>query len=123
MPAGLGTRVFLDRSAAVIRRKPQINFQVLPHMKMLYDEAKGSGHFVTRFCAAGLLLLVEDPWIRQRAINRLREWEAEYAYASRDEIRDFVQGVRRAMRSGARGTSPARRALRSRTRARRAGSA
>jgi len=90
------------------KRKPQINFQVGNAMKVLYEEAKLAGHFVTRFCAAGLLLLIEDPQQRTRALDRLRDWEAEYGYASAREIRAFVQGVQGALRGGARGSRPAR---------------
>jgi hypothetical protein len=90
------------------KRRPQINFQVDEPMKLLYDEAKISGHWVTRFCAAGLLLLVEDPRSRVRALNRLREWEAEYADASEEDIRAFVQGAEAALQPPARGTRPAR---------------
>jgi hypothetical protein len=75
------------------KRKPQINFQVEEPMKLLYEEAKISGHWVTRFCSAGLLLMVEDPAVRLRALNRLREWEAEYGDASLEDIRTFVQNV------------------------------
>lgn len=85
-------------------RKPQINFQVEDPMKMLYEEAKASGHWVTRFCAAGFLLMVEDARARARAINRLREWEAEFDGANEHQIHAFVQGARDAMRSGARGS-------------------
>lgn len=85
-------------------RKPQINFQVDEAMKMLYDEAKICGHFVTRFCAAGLLLMVEDPQQRVRALERLREWDEEYSDASAKEIRAFVLGAQGALRGGARGT-------------------
>jgi len=88
------------------KRKPQINFQVDENLKVLYDEAKACGHWVTRLCAAGLLLLVEDPEIRARALNRLREWEAEYADASPDEIRAFVQGAQIALTRAARGSRP-----------------
>lgn len=89
------------------KRKPQINFQVDPAMKLLYEEAKASGHWVTRFCAAGFLLMVEDPALRLRALNRLREWEAEYDDASADELRDFVQGVQTALQRGGRAPRPA----------------
>ncbi|MCK4340245.1 MAG: hypothetical protein KAY37_00795 [Phycisphaerae bacterium] len=85
-------------------RRPQINFQVDHAMKLLYEEAKLSGHWVTRFCAAGLLLLVEDPRARVTALNRLREWEAEYEHASPKQIQDFVQGAQDAMQRAARGT-------------------
>ena len=91
-------------------RKPQINFQVEDPMKMLYEEAKASGHWVTRFCAAGFLMMVEDPRARTRAINRLREWEAQFDGADEDDIHDFVQGARAAMRRGARGSRRAPRA-------------
>ncbi len=87
-------------------RRPQINFQVDESMKTLYEEAKSSGHWVARFCAAGLLLMVEDPVTRMRALNRLREWEAEYADASEEQIRDFVQGAELAMQSAAPGSRP-----------------
>jgi hypothetical protein len=104
-------------------RKPQINFQVEEPLKLLYDEAKESGHWVTRFCAAGLLLMVEDARVRRRAINRLRDWEAEYADATPRQIRDFVQGAQEAMqrvrRGAARGTRPARKAPRGRKKAKR----
>ena len=64
------------------QRRPQINFQVDQALKLLYDEAQEQGHWVARLCAAGFLLMVEDPAARARAISRLREWEVEYAYAS-----------------------------------------
>ncbi len=89
------------------QRRPQINFQVDEPMKRLYEEARLAGHWVTRFCAAGLLLLVEDPRVRVRALNRLREWEAEYADASEDDIRVFVQGAEAALQGSARGSRPA----------------
>lgn len=102
------------------RRKPQINFQVERCMKLLYEEARASGHWVTRFCAAGLLLMVEDAAIRHRAINRLREWEAEYADATPDDIRAFVNGADAAMRGASPGSRPARRARRPQKKATRA---
>jgi hypothetical protein len=83
--------LFLKGIRMPAKRRPQINFQVDPCMKTLYEESRNSGHWVTRLCAAGLLLLVEDPAIRLRAINRLREWEVDYADATPDEIREFVQ--------------------------------
>lgn len=104
-------------------RRPQINFQVEPALKLLYEEARAEGHWVTRLCAAGLLLMVEDHAARAAAINRLRDWEVEYADASANEIRDFVRGVGRAMRSGARGNPQARKARRSQKKAKRDGSA
>ena len=86
------------------KRRPQINFQVDQPMKLLYEEAHAAGHWVTRFCAAGLLLLVEDPRVRVRALSRLREWEAEYADASEQDIRAFVQGAEAALQRSARGS-------------------
>ena len=74
-------------------RKPQINFQVAHNMKTLYEQSRACGYWVTRLCAAGFLLMVEDPALRMRALNRLREWEAAYADADADEIREFVQGL------------------------------
>ncbi len=93
-------------------RKPQINFQVEQCMKLLYEEARASGHWVTRFCAAGFLLMVEDPHVRARAINRLREWEAAFADANADEIREFVQGAHAAMQGATRDNPRARKAPR-----------
>ena len=104
-------------------RRPQINFQVDHNMKTLYEEAKACGHWVTRFCAAGLLLMVEDPQVRLRALNRLRDWEAEYADADAAEIRDFVQGAQAAMTGGVRGNRRARKARPARKKAKRSGSA
>ena len=104
-------------------RKPQINFQVAEHMKTLYEESKTCGHWVTRLCAAGFLLMVEDPVVRQRALNRLREWEAEYAGANADEIRAFVQGAQAALRAAPPRSRPAPKARRGRKRAKRSGSA
>jgi len=104
----------------MIKRKPQINFQVEEPMKILYDEAKLSGHRATLLCAAGLLLMVEEPELRTRALNRLREWEAEYDAASPEEIRVFVQGAQGALRRGARGNRRGRKAPPSRKAARRA---
>ncbi|MBK9118332.1 MAG: hypothetical protein IPM18_01855 [Phycisphaerales bacterium] len=78
-------------------RKPQINFQVDESMKRLYEEARVAGHWVTRWCAAGLLMMVERPELRVDALKRLRDWELEYGSASEDEIRDFVQGAEDAM--------------------------
>jgi len=100
-------------------RKPQINFQGDHSMKTLYEESKACGHWVTRFCAAGFLLMVEDPAIRLRALNRLREWEARYADADADEIGDFVQGAQAALRSAAPRSRPARQARRARKKAKR----
>lgn len=91
----------------MIDRKPQINFQVEPCMKMLYEEARESGHWVTRLCAAGLLLMVEDPETRASALNRLRDWELQFEDASAAKMRAFVQGAGDAMRTPARGTRPA----------------
>lgn len=103
-------------------RRPQINFQVGDNLKTLYEESKACGHWVTRFCAAGFLLMVEDPAVRLRALNRLRDWEAEYADASTDEIRDFVQGAQAAMKAGAPRSRPGPRARRVRKKAKRSGS-
>ena len=100
-------------------RKPQINFQVDHSMKTLYEESKACGHWVTRFCAPGFLLMVEDPAIRLRALNRLREWEARYADADADQIRDFVQGAQAALRSAAPRSRPAPKARRARKKAKR----
>ena len=100
-------------------RKPQINFQVDRPLKMLYDEAKASGHWVSRFCAAGLLLMIEDPVMRHRAFNRLREWEAEYADSDEDDIRAFVEGVHNAMLSATPGKRPAPQARRGKRKAKR----
>lgn len=94
------------------RRKPQINFQVENNMKMLYDEAKAHGHWVTRLCAAGLLLMIEDGVSRNRALSRLRDWEAEYDAATEAEIRTFVEGAGAEMRAAARGSAPARKSPR-----------
>jgi hypothetical protein len=104
-------------------RKPQINFQVAENMKTLYEESKACGHWVTRFCAAGFLLMVEDPVVRMRALNRLREWEARYADADADEIRAFVQGAQAALKAAVPRSRPARPARRGRKRAKRSGSA
>ncbi len=104
------------------KRRPQINFQVDEAMKLLYEQARLSGHWVTRLCAAGFLLMIEDARARVRALNRLIEWEAEYENASPEEIRAFVQGARGAVRRGAQGTQPARPARRNTTRAGRSGS-
>ena len=90
----------------MIRRKPQINFQVDEPLKHLYDEAKAAGHWVSRFCAAGLLMMVEDSTARAKAISRLRDWEVDFADADAETVRGFVEGARVAMRRGARGTRP-----------------
>jgi len=103
-------------------RRPQINFQVDHTMKLLYQEAKAHGHWVTRLCAAGFLLMVEDARARQRALIRLREWEAEYGNASPQDVRAFVQGAQAAMQSGVRGSRQARKARPARKKAKRAGS-
>jgi hypothetical protein len=92
-------------------------------MKTLYEEAKIAGHWVTRLCAAGFLLMVEDPRARQRALNRLREWEAEYDDATPEQIRDFVQGAQAALQTPPPKSRPARKAPRARRRAKRTGSA
>ena len=89
-------------------RRPQINFQVDEAMKLLYEEAKAQGHWVTRFCAAGFLLLVEDARARARAISRLREWEAEFERASPRQIRAFVEGAQAALERGAPSNRPGR---------------
>lgn len=102
-------------------RKPQINFQVDPGMKCLYEEAKAHGHWVTRLCAAGFLLMVENPDVRHAALSRLREWEAEYADADADEIRVFVQRAQAAMQAAVPGSRPGRPAPRGGKRAKRSG--
>ena len=107
----------------MVKRKPQINFQVNEPMKILYEEAKICGHWVTRFCAAGLLMMVEDPRSRVRALNRLREWEAEYEDAAPDDIRAFAMGAQDAMQRGARGSRPVRRVRPARKATRRAAGA
>lgn len=104
------------------QRKPQINFQVEAAMKLLYDEAKAGGHWVTRLCAAGFLLMVEDARLRQRALQRLREWEARYGEASAEQVRAFVQGAQDALQAPAPGSRPARAAPRGRKKAKAAGS-
>lgn len=93
-------------------RKPQINFQVEDPMKQLYEETKARGITATRLCAAGFLLMVEDAAARQRAINRLLEWEEQFADASAEEIREFVTGLQDAAQSAARGSGPGRAAQR-----------
>ena len=104
-------------------RKPQINFQVDLGMKALYEQSKLYGHGVTRLCAAGFLLMIEDSAIRLRALNRLCEWEDEYADAGPDEIRDFVQAAGGALKAAAPRSRPARKARRARKKAKRSGSA
>lgn len=94
------------------RRRPQINFQVEDAMKVMYEEAKEQGHWVTRFCAAGLLLMVENPRLRLQAIQRLREWEAEFVDADADQIRTFVAGAASAMQLAPPDIPPARKARR-----------
>ena len=103
-------------------RRPQINFQVDRTMKLLYQEAKVHGHWVTRLCAAGFLLMVEDARARGRALIRLREWEAEYGDASPQEVKAFVEGAQAALQSGAQGSRRARKARPARRKAKRAGS-
>jgi hypothetical protein len=100
MPQGL------RRGPVPTDRRPQINFQVDHAMKLLYEEAKASGHWVTRLCAAGLLLLIERPQLRRDALNRLREWEDDYAGASEEKVRAFVQNAEDAVQSGLRGLKP-----------------
>lgn len=95
------------------RRRPQINFQVDPSMKTLYDEAYAEGHWVTRLCAAGLLLMIEEPATRQRAISRLREWEAKFEDASAEKIRSFVQHCAGALQTRAPKSQQGRKAPRS----------
>jgi len=104
-------------------RKPQINFQVSPSMKLLYEEAKAGGHWVTRLCAAGFLYMVTNPRARREALTALREWEARYGDASEADVQAFVEGAQSAMRSAAPGTPPARKARRGRKKAKRGKSA
>lgn len=78
-------------------RKPQINFQVEKPLKLLYDEAKYSGYYVARLCAAGLLLMVEDARARRRALARLRRWEEEFEAADTEDIQEFISGLEAAM--------------------------
>ncbi|MGE3181782.1 MAG: hypothetical protein AB7N71_09135 [Phycisphaerae bacterium] len=92
------------------QRRPQINFQVEEVMKNMYEEAKAQGHWVTRFCAAGFLLMIENPRLRLQAIQRLREWEAEFADADDGEIRAFVEGAASALGRPAPDNPPARKA-------------
>lgn len=91
-------------------RKPQINFQVDEPLKLLYLEAKRSGLSVTRLCAAGLLLMLEDAGARARAIERLIEWEEEYTVASPEQIRAFFRSLQHAFEGGSPGSRPEPRA-------------
>ncbi len=102
----------------MLDRRPQINFQVDRALKRLYEETKAQGHWVTRFCAAGFLLMVENPAVRAQAISRLRDWEAEYASASPKEIRAFVEGAQAAMQRGLQDSPPGRPARPGKRRAR-----
>jgi hypothetical protein len=124
MLAALVLFVFLARSscvAAPVDRRPQINFQVDPSMKMLYEEARANGHWVTRLCAAGLLLMVEDPGARRKALNRLIDWEADYAGASAQQIRAFVQGAQDSMRGSSQGSSGGRKIAKAKKKPKRGG--
>lgn len=105
------------------KRRPQINFQVDEAMKSMYEEAKEQGHWVTRFCAAGFLLMIENPRLRLQAIQRLREWEAEFAAADDDEIRAFVEGAANALGRPLPDNPPTRKARGGKKRAKRPGSA
>jgi hypothetical protein len=107
---------------AMPARKPQINFQVEPAMKQVYNEAKAGGQWVARLCAAGFLLMVEDAELRRHAINRLREWEAHYGGASPEKIRAFVEAAQDAMQAPSRGSAPGRTPRKARKKARRSGS-
>ena len=104
-------------------RKPQINFQVDSNMKALYREAKQSGYGVTRLCAAGFLMMVEEPATRVRALNRLREWEEEFESAAPDDIREFVQAAQGVLENAAPATRPKRKARATTKKARRRRSA
>src|SRR5262245_19980737 len=105
MPQGLRR----NPGAGGAARRPQINFQVDESMKLMYEEAKACGHWVTRFCAAGLLMLVDNPQLRRDALSRLRDWEDEYANADEGKIRTFVQSCEDTMQSGViRGMRPPR---------------
>lgn len=103
-------------------RRPQINFQVPESMKALYDEVRACGHWATRWCAAGFLLMVERPDLRVRAFDRLREWEAEFEDADPGRLREFVADVERAMSGAAPESRPGRAAPKKRKKAGRAGS-
>ena len=98
------------KGARMPSRKPQINFQVEASLKFLYLEAKRSGLSVTRLCAAGLLLMLEDPAARARAVARLIAWEEQYAVASADDVRSFFRNLQRVFEGAAPGTAPAPRA-------------
>lgn len=100
-------------------RKPQINFQVDESLKLLYDEVRIAGHWVTRWCAAGLLMMVEHPELRVDALKRLRDWEVEYANASEDQVRDFVQGAEDAMQRAVLDSRRGQKARPARTKAKR----
>jgi hypothetical protein len=104
------------------QRRPQINFQVTPSMKTLYEEARLHGHWVTRLCAAGFLLVVEDPALRRRALQRLREWEARFDQADPEQIRTFVADAEAVMTGAAPESRPARKVRRGQKRAKRSGS-
>ncbi|MDX2197607.1 MAG: hypothetical protein SF069_01390 [Phycisphaerae bacterium] len=103
-------------------RRPQINFQVDDAMKLMYEEAKLQGHWVTRLCAAGLLMMIENPRARTQAMARLREWEGRYSDASPEQIRRFVEGAGAALQAPAPDTPPAPPAPRRRKKGGQAGS-
>lgn len=94
------------------KRKAQINFQVDDGLKLLYEEAKHLGLSPTRLCAAGLLLLIEQPRLRVEATSRLRAWEQEYADASPSRVRRFVEELEAAFAAAVQESQPARPARR-----------
>ncbi len=90
-----------------VPRKPQINFQVEPPLKVLYDVARQAGGYnVTRLCAAGLLYLLEHPDVQNRALNRLAEFYRDYEASDSEQMRAFVQGAKDALQRATPGSRP-----------------
>ena len=76
-------------------RKPQISFQVAENLKLVYEVASYLGaHNVTRLCAAGLLFVLENPEVRQEALNRLVEFEtSKDSPRTQEQVEAYIRGL------------------------------
>lgn len=76
-------------------KKKEISFQVVDDLKQIYDIVGETGALKgTRLCAAGFLLVLENPAVRHHALRRLGEFErGEQSPSGEDDVRAYVESA------------------------------
>ena len=78
------------------KKTAQMNVTVTNQMKWLYDAAaRKAGFEKARLAAAGFLLVMESPALRQIALDRLEEFETkDYAGATEEQVGAYAKQLR-----------------------------